>query len=218
MRKTTVLITIAGIALAGCHSAPPPKAAPEPTAAEIALQRHVQDSLDAVSRATADSVELARQAALAERARADSVEQARLAAEAAALKAAEEAAAKSTALRQELGVMAHFDTGKAQIRQDDRAALDRKVAILNANPAVRLRITGACDERGSEQYNQALGTRRAAAVQRYLVGQGIDATRLDQASLGEKSPIDSGHNEAAWAQNRRTEFVIVSGDTPLAMN
>lgn len=218
MRKP-FLFAIAGITLAGCHSAPPPKApAPEPNAAEIARQRHVQDSLDAVNLATADSLERIRQLALVEHARADSVEKARLADVAAAQKVADEAAAKSTALRQELGVMVHFDAGKSHIEQDDRAALDRKVAILNANPAVRLRITGACDERGSDQYNQALGTRRATAVERYLVGQGIDAARLDQASSGEKSPIDAGKDEAAWAQNRRAEFVIVSGDVPLAMN
>jgi peptidoglycan-associated lipoprotein len=178
----------------------------------------MQDSLDAVSRATADSLEAIRQADLAARARADSVEQARLAAETAALKAAEELARKDADLRKELAVMVHFDVAQTAIEADGQAALDRKVAILNANPAVRLQITGACDERGSDAYNQALGSRRATAVQRYLVGKGIDTARLDQVSSGEKSPIDTGNDEAAWAQNRRAEFVVVSGDTPLALN
>ena len=137
---------------------------------------------------------------------------------AAALKAAQELAEKDVELRKELAVMVHFDVGRTEIEGDDQAALDRKVAILNANPAVRLQITGACDERGSDAYNQALGSRRATAVQRYLVGKGIDTARLDQVSSGEKSPIDSGSDEAAWAQNRRAEFVVMSGDTPLAMN
>jgi hypothetical protein len=91
------------------------------------------------------------------------------------------------------------------------------VAILKANPTVRVQITCACDERGSEQYNQALGQRRASAVKRYLVDHGIAAARLDERSSGEQSPIDAGSGEAAWAQNRRAEFVVVSGSTQPAM-
>jgi len=216
MRRISFLIPIAAVVLAAaCHSSPPPETpAPQPTEAEIALQRHMQDSLDAVARATADSVEQARQQlALAEKARADSIEQVRLATEAAA-----RATEKDAELRQELGVMVYFDVAQAQIQTDGQAILDRKVAILNANPAVRIRITGACDERGSDQYNEALGERRAAAVEKYLTGKGIDVARLDQVSNGEKDPVDSGSDEAAWARNRRAEFVIVSGDMPLAMN
>jgi peptidoglycan-associated lipoprotein len=221
MRKPTFLLTIAGAALAaGCHSGPTPEQpAPDPSAGAIALHRHMDDSLSAVARAAADSAERVRQLALEkERARADSTEQVRLAAETAAREAADEAAEKSAGLREELGVMVHFDVGQSQIQADDRGALDRKVAILNANPAVRIRITGACDERGSDQYNLALGQRRAAAVRQYLIGKGIDGARLDQASSGETYPIDSGRGEVAWARNRRTEFLIVSGDSPLAMN
>lgn len=212
MRKVSYMIGIAGVALAAaCSSGPKPEQpAPQPTEAEIALQRHVQDSLDAVSRATADSLERAR---VAERARADSVERVRLAAET----AAREAAAKSAELRTELGVMVHFDVGQSRIQPDGHAALDRKVAILNANPTVRLRITGACDERGSDQYNLALGDRRAAAVKRYLIEKGIDVARLDVVSSGEQSPINAASDEAAWAQNRRAEFTVVGGDMPMAM-
>lgn len=131
--------------------------------------------------------------------------------------AAREAAEKSAELREELGVMVHFDVAQARIQPDGHAALDRKVTILTANPTVRLQITGACDERGSDQYNLALGNRRAAAVKRYLIEKGIDAARLDVMSSGEQSPIDSGRDEAAWARNRRAEFVIVGGDALLAM-
>jgi peptidoglycan-associated lipoprotein len=221
MRTSTYILTIAGVTLAAaCGGSPKPEApAPDPSAGEMALYKHMQDSLDAVARAAADSTERARQLALEkERARTDSIEQVRLAAEAAAREAADEAAEKSADLREELGVMVHFEVGQSRIQADDRGALDRKVAILNANPAVRIRITGACDERGSDQYNLVLGQRRAAAVRRYLIGKGIDGARLDEASSGETYPIDAGRGEVAWARNRRTEFAIVSGDAPLAMN
>lgn len=219
MRKTAFLIITAGALLAAaCHSSPPAQAPePRPTEAEIARQHRLQDSLDAVSRATADSVERAREVMLAERARADSVERVRLAAEAAAREAAELAAAIAE-LRDELGVMVHFEVARARLQPDGRAALDRKVAILNANPTVRLQVTGACDERGSEAYNMALGERRATAVRQYLVRQGIDAGRLDAVSSGEQSPIDTGGDEAAWARNRRAEFAIVGGDAALTMS
>jgi peptidoglycan-associated lipoprotein len=80
-----------------------------------------------------------------------------------------------------------------------------------------MRITGACDERGSDEYNLALGDRRAAAVKRYLIEKGIDVARLDVVSSGEQSPVNPGSDEAAWAQNRRAEFAVVGGDMPLAM-
>lgn len=212
MRKTSILFTVAGFALAAsCHSAPPAETpAPAPTDAEIALSHHMQDSLDMVNRARADSIEQARLVAVA---RADSIERARLAIETAAREAAEQ----NANLRNELGVMVHFDVAKSRILPDGQAALDRKIEILNANPMVRLRITGATDDRGSDSYNVALGTRRAAAVKQYLIAKGIDVSRLDQVSTGETSPIDSGTGETAWAQNRRAEFMIVSGDMPLAM-
>jgi peptidoglycan-associated lipoprotein len=130
--------------------------------------------------------------------------------------AAAAVARQNATLRDELAVMVHFDVAKAEIQPDGHAALDRKVAILNANPTVRVRITGACDDRGSDEYNQALGDRRAAAVQRYLVAKGIDAARLEQGSVGENSPSDAGSGEVAWARNRRAEFMILSGDWPLA--
>lgn len=213
MRKNIFLMSIMSAALvAACHSNPPAdQPAPQPTEAEIARQKFVQDSLDAVARANAETARL-------ERARADSVERVRVAAANAAREAAEAVARKSAELRTELAVLVHFDAARAQLLPDDRAALDRKVAILKANPAVRLRITGATDDRGSDKYNLALGDRRAAAVRKYLIAQGIDVSRLDVASSGEGSPIDTGKDESAWAQNRRAEFVIVSGDSPLAMN
>jgi peptidoglycan-associated lipoprotein len=97
------------------------------------------------------------------------------------------------------------------LRSDDQAALDQKVSILNANAAVRIRISVHCDERGSDEYNLALGNRRATAAKQYLVSHGIAADRIETVSYGEERPIATGHDEDSWAQNRRDEFEILSG-------
>jgi peptidoglycan-associated lipoprotein len=114
-----------------------------------------------------------------------------------------------------LGTMIHFDYDKAIIRGGDAAVLDQKVAILQANPALRIRISGHCDERGSDEYNLALGNRRATAAKQYLVSHGIDAGRVETVSYGEERPIDPGHNEEAWAKNRRDEVDILAGGDAL---
>jgi peptidoglycan-associated lipoprotein len=218
-RKTPYSIAVAGLVLSmACSNSPPPEQpAPQPSEAELATQRRVQDSLDGIRRmAVADSVERARVAELAVRAQADSVERVRLAEAAVVREASEKAAAQTAELSQELKTMVHFDVGASALQSEGRDALDRKVAILMANPAVRLQITGACDDRGSDAYNLALGTRRAVAVRKYLVGKGIDATRFDENSTGEGSPIDTGQDEMAWAKNRRAEFAIMNGDVLLA--
>jgi peptidoglycan-associated lipoprotein len=110
-----------------------------------------------------------------------------------------------------LATMIHFDYDKAMIRAGDAAVLDQKVAILQANPGLRIRISGHCDERGSDEYNLALGNRRATSSKQYLVSHGIDAGRIETASYGEERPIAPGHDETAWAQNRRDEFEILAG-------
>ena len=89
--------------------------------------------------------------------------------------------------------------------------LDRKASILGANPNVKIQISGHADERGSDEYNLALGNRRAAAAKRYLENKGIDGSRIDVVSYGEERPLNPGHDEAAYAQNRRDEFTITSG-------
>jgi peptidoglycan-associated lipoprotein len=114
-------------------------------------------------------------------------------------------------VRAMLATMVHFDYDKADIRPDDAAALDGKVAILQANPNLRIRVHGHCDERGSDEYNLALGNRRATSVKQYLVNRGIDASRIDTQSWGEERPIAQGMTEDAWSQNRRAEFEIVAG-------
>jgi len=110
-----------------------------------------------------------------------------------------------------LSTMIHFDLDKANVRADDMGSLDQKVAILQANPDLRIRVTGHCDERGSDEYNLALGNRRAQAAKQYLVSHGIDASRIETQSYGEERPMVDGHDESAWSQNRRAEFEVTSG-------
>ncbi|HEY5218660.1 MAG TPA: peptidoglycan-associated lipoprotein Pal, partial [Gemmatimonadaceae bacterium] len=157
------------------------EAAAEAAAAARAQAR--QDSINAAMRARQDSIDAAN------RAQADAV--ARLAAT--------------------LQTKVYFDYNKADLRDDAKSVLDAKVPIMQANPNVRIRIEGNADERGSDEYNQALGMRRAEQARRYLTDKGIDAGRIDIVSYGEERPVCTDHNEACWSQNRRDEFVIVAG-------
>jgi len=102
----------------------------------------------------------------------------------------------------------NFDFDKYDLRPDARTILDRKVAFLNQNGSVRVQIEGHCDERGTNAYNLALGERRANAAKQYVTTAGVNAARLSTISYGEERPLDPGHNEAAWARNRRAHFVI----------
>lgn len=104
----------------------------------------------------------------------------------------------------------YFDFDKDDIRPDAAATLDRKIPWLQANPGMRIRIEGNADERGSDEYNLALGQRRAAAAKRYLVERGLDASRFDLVSYGEERPICTEHDESCWQRNRRDDFVIVT--------
>jgi peptidoglycan-associated lipoprotein len=126
-------------------------------------------------------------------------------------RAAAEAAARAKATRDELAQMIHFDYDRADIRQADQALLDRKAAIIVANPAVKIRVSGHADERGSDEYNLALGNRRAAAAKRYLESKGVDSGRIEVVSYGEERPLQQGAGEDAYATNRRDEFELSAG-------
>jgi len=106
-----------------------------------------------------------------------------------------------------LGVI-HFDFDKADLRDDARSVLAANSAWLMAHPSLTLVIEGHCDERGTNEYNLALGDRRANAAKDFLLKSGIAAERLRTISYGEERPLDPGHDEQAWAQNRRAEFVL----------
>lgn len=107
--------------------------------------------------------------------------------------------------------MIHFDYNQAVLRPEDKAVLDAKASLLKANPDARIRITGHCDERGSDQYNIALGMRRATAAKEYLTVLGIEGARIEMSSLGREQPLDPGHSEESWARNRRDEFMLTAG-------
>ena len=124
---------------------------------------------------------------------------------------AREAAEKARAVAADLAAMINFDYDQAAVRSTDQGTLDRKAAILQANPNVRIQISGHADERGSDEYNLALGNRRAAAAKRYLQNKGIDASRMDVVSYGEERALNAGHDETAYAQNRRDEFQVTAG-------
>ncbi|HOK06702.1 MAG TPA: peptidoglycan-associated lipoprotein Pal, partial [Syntrophales bacterium] len=102
----------------------------------------------------------------------------------------------------------NFDFDKATLRADARAILKEHAAWLKRNTAARLLIEGHCDERGTSEYNLALGERRAAAAMKYLVELGVAKDRIKTVSYGKERPLDPGHNEEAWAKNRRCHFVL----------
>lgn len=123
--------------------------------------------------------------------------------------------ARRAALVNTLHDMIHFDYDQSVIKGEDASRLDAKVTILKDHPQVRIRITGHTDERGSDEYNIALGMRRAQAAKEYLVRAGVDAGRIEVASLGREVPIDPASNESAWAKNRRDEFDVIAGNQTL---
>ena len=101
----------------------------------------------------------------------------------------------------------YFDTDQAVLRADARASLDARAEAIRQHPELGLvTIQGHCDERGSEEYNLALGKRRAAAVERYLMDLGVPASRLETMTYGESRPAVPGHDETAWRYNRRSEL------------
>lgn len=103
----------------------------------------------------------------------------------------------------------YFDFDRSDLRSDAQSTLDAKIPYLTANPGMRIRIEGNTDERGSDEYNLALGQRRAASAKQYLVGHAIDAGRIDIVSYGEERPVCKEHNESCWQQNRRDDFRIL---------
>ncbi|HVP70017.1 MAG TPA: peptidoglycan-associated lipoprotein Pal [Gemmatimonadaceae bacterium] len=194
--RTTSFLTAAVVAaatLAACsknapETAPAPAAAPNP------------DSVAKARAADSAAAAQAKAAAMA-KARQDSID--------AAKGALEQAKA---AARAEFAYAVYFDFDKSALTDSAKKVLDRKIQIMNANPGVGIQIEGNTDERGSAEYNLALGQQRAASVKRYLTQHGIADSRITILSNGEEKPADQGHDESAWSHNRRAEFVITVGD------
>ncbi len=182
-RLTTGLLGGALLALimAGCGgSPPPPEPEPEP---QVQPERPARD-LEAERRAREEE----------ERRRREEEERRR--------------AAERTRVMSIVAERVHFDFDKSDIRPDAEPVLQRKVSVLREYPGIKLRIEGHCDERGSNEYNLALGQRRAESVRRYLMSYGLDAGRFQMISYGEERPLVNAQNEQAWSQNRRDEFVV----------
>ena len=100
----------------------------------------------------------------------------------------------------------HFDYDSSELSNEDFQTLQAHAQFLNANANTKIALTGHTDERGTREYNMALGERRAKAVQSYLITNGVNATQLEAVSYGKEMPINAGHNEAAWKENRRVEL------------
>ena len=114
-------------------------------------------------------------------------------------------------LRVNVGDTVHFDYNKYAILEADKATLQRQATWLAKYPAVRVTVEGNCDERGTREYNLALGARRANAVKEYLVSLGVAAARVETISYGKERPICTESTESCWAQNRRGVTTISAG-------
>lgn len=187
VRRFMLPVLAATLVVGACRSDPPPP--PAPPMAD-------QDSL----RAYQDSVRRAAEAEAERRRQAEAERQAE--------EARQRAMAES---RSTLEEMVFFDYDESELRADAQALLRRKVDILRASPQVQIRIEGHADERGSTEYNLALGNRRAQAVREFLTGFGLSEARFNINSYGEERPLVNASNESAWARNRRAEFVITAG-------
>jgi peptidoglycan-associated lipoprotein len=193
----TVAATAILIAAAACGGGQP-ETAPTPDPDSIAREQARRDSI-AAERARADSIRRAREEAdrIARERRADSLAAVRR---------------ENEAVMEMVRRMVNFDFDKSAIRAgQDTEVLEQKLAILQTNSGLRIEIAGHCDERGTDEYNMALGMRRAVSSKQFLVDRGIAESRITVRSRGEEQPLDPGHNEEAWTQNRRGEFRVTSG-------
>ncbi len=102
----------------------------------------------------------------------------------------------------------YFDYDSARLRPGEASKLETVAAYMKSHSGVKLVVEGYCDERGTAEYNRALGERRALAAREELVHMGVDAGRISTISYGKENPADPGHDEAAWSRNRRCDFVV----------
>jgi len=119
--------------------------------------------------------------------------------------------AKELAATAKAGVQPiYFDFDRSFVRDDAKAVMKANAEWLKANPKAKLRIEGNCDERGTREYNQALGQRRAASAKKYLTDLGISAKRISLISYGKEKPACSESTESCWQKNRRDDFIVVT--------
>ena len=197
-RVSVRLLCISLCCAGACSHSPPAEVAPAPVAARpdsSAIARSRANELaarrDSIARADARRREVA--------ARDDADRRAR------------DAASAAAAARDALAAKVYFDFNRDALLPDAIASLDARLPILTSHTAVRIRVEGNTDDRGSDEYNLALGQRRAAAAKRYLVAHGVAEGRIETASYGEERPTCREEDEGCWHQNRRDEFVISAG-------
>ena len=192
------LLILAGLTapvLAACGGPrPQTTATPQPNRNALATAQKARADSIAALRAAEEAMARAEEERFAERRRGDSL--------ATLTRTSEE-------LKQTLAEMIRFDFDKSYVRPGDADILDRKIPVLKANSTLRIQIAGNCDERGSDEYNLALGNRRALSSKAYLVNHGIDASRIETVSYGKERPLDPGHNQGAWAKNRNDQFELL---------
>jgi peptidoglycan-associated lipoprotein len=208
------LACIAACALAACSRNQP--SAETPPAADSAALRARADSLAAAARR--DSLAAAARADSLARARADSIARALEASRADSVRAqilrdgADTVPATASGLdaarESVLVAPVRFETDRAALTAEAQRVLERKLELFRSFPRLQVQVEGHCDERGPDEYNLALGNRRAAAVRDWLVANGVAASRLTVASYGEERPADPRSVEDAWAVNRRAEFRV----------
>ncbi len=193
--RRTALALVALSAAAACHK-PPMSVAPAPVN---------NDSLD---RARADSIARANAARQAEIARAQAQQD--------SLRAVREReqreAAQNVDAMKVLTATIYYDFDSSALTEAARSLLLAKVPVMQAQSNLHVRITGNTDDRGSSEYNLALGLRRAAEAKAFLVNNGIDASRIAISSMGAEMPAVQGDNEEAWSRNRRSEFAPIGGN------
>jgi peptidoglycan-associated lipoprotein len=199
--KLTVLLGMAAIIVAAACGGQPEPVIPQPDPDSIAREQARRDSI-AREQARLDSIRRAQ--AEQDRIRREREE------------AARREAAITAEVRQMLASVVNFDFDRSNIRMGrDTDMLQQKLSILQANPALRIEVTGHCDERGSDEYNMALGMRRANSAKKWLTDRGVAESRITVRSMGEEQPKMMGSGEDVWAQNRRDEFAITAGGDKL---
>ena len=189
-RQAAALVLVAG-GVYGCTRRTPPPATTPPTSPPVAA-------------ADSSAIRAAR-----EQARRDSI----AAAERAAREASERnRVARTARVRETLSDIVYFEYDSDQLTEEAQAKLRTKVAILRANPTLQVQVEGHADERGSTEYNLALGQRRAETVRDFMTSYGVTAGQTSTLSYGEERPIMEGSSESAWSRNRRAEFAIAGGE------
>ena len=182
-------------------------------AALVAAEAQALAEAQAEAQAEAEAQALAEAQILAE-----ATVQAEANAAEAALQAENDATAKAAAMAQQedeknaqaLAHIIYFDFDQSTIKAEFRAALNGHAAYLSQNPSANIVLEGHADERGTREYNIALGERRGNAVSRYLVVQGVSVDAIEVVSFGEERPVNAGHDSASWAENRRVEIRYIN--------